>query len=305
MQTERDTHIEQHTDITKENHYTEPDSDSAVACSIAVRSDGDIIILYQGAQIANMGQNWDTIKYARWEGYATGWTIDQAVEGAADTEYRGSVIVHNPDNDKSHFFTSGQATPDSLHRALTSGNSLDSTADTLSTPGSFDYVWGPGSRYDPTGAVASRITVPQRLTGTAGFGVEIDDDGTPAGETFTTSPHIPKVVGQDILHGISHQSNDVDVAWWASADNSDLYINTNDDSGGWGTQSNEWTATLNDLSCDVLTNDSGDIVLAITALDATTIKYHEVVLLAAGVAERRPEAIMIIQQFVDIYHREL
>jgi hypothetical protein len=54
-----------------------PDSPDAQACSIVVRSDGDIIILYNGATIADMGQVWDTIKYARWEGYATGWTVDQ------------------------------------------------------------------------------------------------------------------------------------------------------------------------------------------------------------------------------------
>jgi len=261
-----------------------PDSNTAVACSITVRSDGDIIIIYQGAQIADMGQVWDTIKYARWENYAAGWVIDQAVDGAADEEWRNPVIVHNPDNDKSHFFYRQDVAFDHFHKALTSGNSLDGTPDTIEVAGqSADYPNGPGAWYNPADSVASRVTLAYTADAGSDFSaVKIDDDGTPSTAQTVNDSDAVKLDGETYMNGISHQGDDVVVAWWANSVDSDLYISTSDDGAAWAAESNEWTATINALSCSVLINDSGDTVLAIVADDGGTIKYHEIVPVAAG-----------------------
>ena len=186
-----------------------------------------------------MGQEWDTIKYARWESYATGWTVDQAVEGAADVEYRGASIVHNPDNDKSHFFYSHNTATNEkvLHKALTNANSLDSTADEVqdSRPSTFAYIIGPGAWYNPSDAINSRVTIGWKdLEGdTADFlSSVIDDDGTPSAEVAVNDTLSPKSNSNSyVLKGINYQSDDIVVEWWAQSSTEDLYISTSYDGG--------------------------------------------------------------------------
>jgi len=97
------------------------DAAGIAAVSIALRSDGDVIIGY-----AEVVAGAEHIHYARKEGgsWATGFVVD----GAAPAEHYNGVVVVLGASDRVHFFYSNRSDDDFLHRSLSSANSLD-TAD--------------------------------------------------------------------------------------------------------------------------------------------------------------------------------
>jgi len=96
-------------------------------CSIALRSDGDIIILYTGADASD-----DAVYYARKEG---SWTTDVRVDGGSANDFQGAAVVRGA-SDRMHFFYKEHAifsVSRVYHRSLSSGNSLDTQAQIDST----------------------------------------------------------------------------------------------------------------------------------------------------------------------------
>ena len=130
--------------------------------SIAVRSDGDIIILYGGDEDKEMGVDRDRVDYARWEG--SSWTIvsvdnEAAGSGAELLDYHGSVVVKGS-SDRMHFFLSIESTNDLYQRTLTSGNSLQGwpSAYETSATASHNHAHHHGISYDDGGT--QRVRVP-------------------------------------------------------------------------------------------------------------------------------------------------
>ena len=122
------------------------------ACSIALRSDGDVIIGYSGNDAGD-----DAIFYARKEGAS--WTTNVQVDGSASTNnYRGPVVVLGA-SDRVHFFyrNVSNVALSSLHRSLSSANSLD-TADQVidTTVGGVSFIFAHGVSY-VSGATKIRV----------------------------------------------------------------------------------------------------------------------------------------------------
>lgn len=106
--------------ITNESVTTAPDGGVAF-CSISVRSDGDVIIAYQGAEESNMGTGYDRIDLARRE--SGSWTADISVDnlGKTTTHMRYPFVVMSA-NDRAHIFYSDVTDSDLHYSTYLSGN---------------------------------------------------------------------------------------------------------------------------------------------------------------------------------------
>jgi hypothetical protein len=246
---------------------------SSISCSIALRSDGDIIVLYNGNTEKEKGTNYDRVYYARKEGES--WTVDIIVDRSPengdmdDRSWYGSVVVKGS-SDRMHFFFKDGLDNDGYQRTLTSGNSLEATI----TAGDSDvatalHVFGPGISYDDSGT--QRVRCPyDDGTGNISY-AEFDSADTPG--TFT-----PNV---DVSDADVENINDSPVACCA-VDGTDEYLVYADDSTQdlWYDK-NDGTdvehrdgVTINRISCNVY--DRSGTKLAMVYDDGGTIKYDEV-----------------------------
>lgn len=243
------------------------------AVSIAVRSDGDVIIGYAGDDAGDAA-----IFYAREEG--SGWTTNVQVDGAATTDdYTGVVIVLGVSN-RMHFFYRNDTDNDALHRSLSSANSLD-TADQVidATPNAINFVFAHGVSYV---SGATKVRVPYLDSVQTASLAELDSGADPSIATSTgvsdtnvavennVSPVMCCAVDGTVLHLLFSQSSD-----------EDIFHDSNADDAGWQTDDEEKDAvTCNRISCNIYTR--GSLVLAYLYLDDTTVKYDERSLTAPG-----------------------
>jgi len=242
------------------------------ACSIAVRSDGDVIIGYAGQDGGD-----GAIFYAREEG--AGWTTNVQVDGAASTnDYSGIVIVLGL-SDRMHFFYFNDTLDDFLHRSLSSTNVLDTADQVIDATGAFglklphnhgvSYVSGATKVRVPYGDFNARISI-----------AKFDSGADP---TITTDAGVT-AAGTSAINGNTIICLSVDGATlhllWSDSATLDIFHDENDDDGGWGTDTEEKDAvTCNRISCNVYTR--GSLVLAYLYLDIATVKYAERSLAAA------------------------
>lgn len=97
-------------------------TNSPGAVAIGIRSDGDIIVLYNGASAAVMGTDYNRVKYARRE--AAVWTVDVAVDNAGAAHWMVDGLVRGA-SDRMHFFFKDDTADDGYQRCLTSANALE------------------------------------------------------------------------------------------------------------------------------------------------------------------------------------
>jgi len=133
--------------VTNELIETPPDFPQLAWISIAVRSDGDVIVAYNGDSDKSMGDTKQRVDYARREGGT--WTVGVALDAGGDVHYGQPNVVKGPLTDDMHFVWNEQnaTTPDppttypnSNARTLDSSNTL-STVDTTGF-GSGDFLLG-------------------------------------------------------------------------------------------------------------------------------------------------------------------
>jgi hypothetical protein len=105
-------------------------------CSIAVRSDGDVVVAHQSRPDRVMGNDKQRVDYALLEG--TTWTKEVALgDTSADVHHGNPNVVLGVDNDEMHFIYQMQtaATPDpNVEFSTVQGQTLDSS-NNLSTAG--------------------------------------------------------------------------------------------------------------------------------------------------------------------------
>ena len=111
--------------VTSESVTTAPNAPSSSFCSIAVRSDGDVIVAYAGAVQANMGTNYDRVDLARRE--SASWTTDISIDnlGKTTTEMRYPfVVMADQTNDRAHIFYHNITDDDLMYSTYLSGNTF-------------------------------------------------------------------------------------------------------------------------------------------------------------------------------------
>lgn len=265
-------------DETVENIATRPDT-TRMTCSIAVRSDGDVIILYNGDTDADMGQPYERVDYARREGGS--WTTGTAVgkESPVTEDHIGSVVTRGA-SDKMHFFWWDGELIDSVHRSLDSSNSLTASEIIDATVDSPINLHTNAVYYDDAGV--ARITVAYGdddvpLPGHLNSAI-IEDDG---------SPDTPDdISGADVLSGGSLAVNEKTVyAVYALVASGLIIAKKNTEDAGWGTTGGAGgggNSLSGEISCNFYQRGT-NLRLAYIFDDSGTVTYDEYDLGAAPV----------------------
>ena len=248
--------------------------------AMALEANGDVIVVYQGAEEDDMGLR-QRVDYARRVGGT--WTSNIAVDDGGKFDYFSGGIVRGA-SDLFHITYHDLTNLDALHKSVQDVDGTLSSVETLSdtdTASGEHMVVNP-VYYDDGGV--ERITVGwKRTTGDDGRSAEVDDDGTPlAAETFGVS-----------VDGFTESSRtwaqialavDEKTVWamWAQASDNDIFVNSNVDSAGWGTEAEEDDAITADAITTNVYEFGGNIVLAYLYTDGSTATYDEKILRPAA-----------------------
>lgn len=234
--------------------------------TVAVRSDGDIIVLYSNLVADNDSDS--AVSYSRRESGT--WTRGVAVAGVANNDISGTAVLGA--SDRIHFFFKRDDLSDVLHRSLSSANALGATTSTVDAVAGTDlFLVGGVSFNDGTARVRVAYEGGNGQISSA-YGNDVENptwtiETNASDNDVLTQNNAP--VGDMVLDGQkSHLIYSEDLT-------SDIFIDENDGIGGWGTDTEDQDAvTCNALSAN--TYDRSGQKLAYLWDDAGTTKYDEV-----------------------------
>ncbi len=250
--------------------------------SVAVRSDGDVIVAYHGEFDENMMDEWQRTDYARREGGS--WTTGQGLNNGGNNHYGDCHVVKQSDSDQMHFIYQTENENDDTPvtweqtgvRSLDSSNNLDGqntsngdTAGTLmgfSNPVSYDdggterVVW---CGYDGTDILAWMST----LDGS-------DDIQSPT--QYTALSDDVYVNDEHAIFSLAEDEGNLYLVWSQSSDQDIYYSESTDNGQNWSTPVEILDGvTCNYISATVYDNDSGTKVIAYLYDDGGDQKYNE------------------------------
>lgn len=242
-----------------------------IGTSIAVRSDGDVVVLYTG--LNSTKTNWLTY-YSRREGGS--WTRGiQVPTSVTQTQVAGVAVLGA--SDLTHFFWSDRADNQVEHRSLSSANSLG-TVSVVDSAAALRELGVVNAITFNDGTARVRVLY-EDANGqlSAAYG---NDQTNPSWTAEADASDNDVLVLDEspiadlVLDGqVSHLIYSEDLS-------SDIFIDENDGIGGWGTDTEEQDGvTCNAISANVY--DRSGIKLAYLWDDAGTTKYDEVDLGAA------------------------
>lgn len=244
---------------------TNIDADKCI--SISLETGGDQILMYQGASDNDMGQK-ERVDYA----YKTGgsWTVDQAVDdgGAINFFMQGLVrgeankffLQYKDDTNADMDFKTVQDVDGTLSSVTEAGNN----------PGPDNFSGIQPIYYDDAGVERIYAGWEQGQA----RAVPIND-----GSVGTLLQISLGAINTNGEFSIFSFAVDEKTAWVLFAkEGNDIYSDSNEDEGGWGTDTEE----LDGITCNLITSNiyqrGSDIVLAYVYDDGGTIKYNEKVL---------------------------
>ena len=241
------------------------------ACTIGVRSDGDIVVAYNGDSEMLMGSEFERVDFNVSTDNGATWAGPTSLDNAGTEDWTGCVIVPGS-SDRMHAFFKNDTNDDAYQRTIRSNDSLETF------PSSFDtaihngnYSFGHGVSYDDGGT--QRVRCPYMdVSPDHAFVAKFDSADTPTLSTDDASD-------QDINVGsysLSVNAKDLQLLYSNNADN-DLYRNTNDDDAGWTADNEELDAVS--VTAPISTNvyvRSSNNRLAYIYSDGGTVKYNEV-----------------------------
>lgn len=249
-------------------------SQEGKSVGIVVRSDGDVIVTYNGQTASSQGR----VFYARREGGS--WTIDVSLDNAAANWLVGGVALGS--SDRAHFFFSNFSSDDEYQRTLTSANSLQTL------PSSYDTsVNSAGREHDSPVAYVSggvtkvRYAYHDALTGNISV-AKFDSADTP---TVTTDVDISGSESVANIYFSSSLSVDGTTLWhtFIRSLDSDIWTQSSEDGAAWSTATEFYddAAAVTSLRTNVYAR-GGNYVIGIVYTTASAVLYHEKTL---GVAD--------------------
>ncbi len=282
-------------DDPMDNPTNRPDQPWA---SIALRSDGDVIVAYAGATDKEMGDPKERVDYARREGGSWGGNVGIALDAGGDIHY-GHPFALLGTNDGVHIFwqkaTSTVTDPpvsweSGEGRTLDSGNTLSTVSLSAGSVGNCYSGYGNGVFYDPAGT-PRMIFAGCDFTSGANITVKTFKPATEDGsdnislasqENDGTDPD-PYNGGGDIgivsiveLNTVLHLL--FSGGGGAGVDQDVYYQTSTDDGATWSTATEELDAiTCNFISANIYVRGT-DIVMAYVYDDAGDQKYNEKIL---------------------------
>lgn len=210
-------------------------SDDAKGCSIALRSDGDVIVIYHDA-----GVSW-----GREEG--AGWTTSALGEA-----FTIPGVLVKGSSDRIHALYMRPTGTEILSRTIRSDNSL-STETQAHADVNQGHGVGPGISYDDDGTQRCRVSVRDSVS-TFGDIIEWDSADSP---TFNISEGVGDfgvaIENNTAIVSLSVDQKDLQLFGVNTFNN--LFFNSNDDDAGWGTTIPllPETTTWDGLSLNVIT----------------------------------------------------
>ena len=239
---------------------------------LSVRSDGDVIVLYNGSSAASMGTDYERVYYARRE--SGSWTIDVAVDnGGADHWYSSGVVIGS--SDRMHFFLINNDLSAIFQRTLTSANALQTF------PSAFDSTVSAvansnsqlGVSYDSSGTQKVRFPFPDNTASTYNSAkcdsadaptMSQDNDITGATDAVTNEFRCSFVADGTTLWNVF-----IDSA-------ADIYTQSNENDGGWSTPESFVgdSTSINGVKPNIYTRGSS-VVIGMIYLLGTSLRYHE------------------------------
>ncbi len=253
-------------DIANETIENTENNPTNLWCSIAVRSDGDVIVAYAGDTDQNMGGKKERVDYGRREGGSWGGNVGIALDAGGDVHYGNPNVVKGPLTDDMHFIwqqTTDTADPPTAWvnqhgRTLDSGNTLS----TLDTQGSSTTttLLGIGNHvsYDDSGT--QRIINAGSRSDTGRNYLRCTEDGSDNisldGSTFDLSGADPFSNGEVGVITLVELNGDLHVLYSGGGTNGvdqDLFYTTSTSDGfSWVAPSEEIDAiTVNFISANI------------------------------------------------------
>ena len=265
--------------------------DSYIACSIGIRSDGDVIVGHNTRGAADI-----RMEYSRKEGST--WTRGVAITVTGNETVCGAVVMGA--SDRAHFFYFDNDNDDILHRSLSSGNVLDTEASVDAAVGaSVLHPIGRGISYvsgSDTVIKAPYLDADESITS-----VRIDVSG--ASPTIATDTAASDNDAEDINSSVvacyAIDGTDTQLLYsggGASGIDQDIFYDTEADGGAWGTDTEEQDAvTANRLSAGVY--ERSGTKLGYVWLDGTTTSFDEIAL--AAPADPIPDRLYKVEQAIN------
>lgn len=242
--------------------------------SISVRSNGDVIVFYNGPLVANMGSDRFRVYYAR--RVSAVWTVDVAVDNGGATGWYVNGMADGS-SDRHHLYFEDNGALDGYQRCLHSDNTLETFPASYDTTLGGNYNYSDGASYDASGTQKVRV-ISQDATANQLNSVKLDSAATP---TITLDTDITGATNPALSNFTSCFSSQSTNLWHAFIDSvNDIYTQSNANDGGWSTPASFYTGTATVIYSNVYTR-GGDIVLGMVFVE-TDPKYTEKVLVQGG-----------------------
>lgn len=260
---------------------------NAMSVSIAVRSDGDVVVLYNGDQDSDMGNPFERVDYARREGGS--WTVGIDVGGtspAAEDRIGGVIVRGSADNMHLFFGNEDNASGEWQGRTLDAANSLSAirTLDLGSATFARPHYWNAGIAWNDSGTWRVSVPTVDRDTDELVMVRWVESSGDLAaspGTTVVGSPEDVTFISPDYpVCAVVDGDGQMYVMWsGGGAGGNDLDLYRDDATPPYTSWSGETevinATTINRISCNIYPRD-GAIKLAFVYDEAGTIKYNEV-----------------------------
>ncbi len=220
------------TEVTIESIVTPDDGPAANACSIAVDSTGDIVVVYQGdpemlmgTEYARIDANKSTDGGATWSG--TGFPL--AIDNAGNGHWTGPVIVAGS-SDRMHIFFKDDNNEEAYQRRLGSDDSLETFPSAFSVTknaSTLVYIFGHGVN------AGGEISVPWRDADGESSVVSFTSADTPSyTETNNVSDNPVTFINDTPIHCMAVDGDDLHLVY---SDSNKIFMHDENTGSGWGT----------------------------------------------------------------------
>lgn len=251
--------------------------------SLVVRSDGEVVVVFNGARDSVMGTSYSRVDYKR-RTAAGSWQATVAVDIAGEIHYTNPVAVLGA-SDRVHFFwvnKDGTNSP-GYERTLRADNSLETVSGSVYNSPTNSYPFGRGVSF--VNGADTRVYVPYQGNGqiahTAFTSADTPSNG--AGQVHATID--ARLSNQKYQVCMANDGTDVYFVYVETSISDIRYAKKTNDSGGWAAPVDIKVGTFDVVNANIYTRE-GAKVLAYVYTDAGLVYYDEYVLAAAP--EGRP-----------------
>ena len=245
---------------------------------IVVRSDGDVIVMYEGPQVLADIQR-KRIYYARHLGAA--WSADIALDNGGNAHWIPGGMVRGS-ADRIHFFFKDETNNDAYQRALTSADVLESfpASFDVSIGGTADDMMQRGAAYSAS-AGGTLVVFPYFNSFTPDVNsVAFTSVDAPVPVVTTDIASATEIVA-NFRHAYPLAVDDKTVYFTFHRSASGICINTNVDNAGWGSATAIQAGSASYIFTNIYTRNSAK-VLAVAYKEDSSTKYTEYTLSVAA-----------------------